>query len=218
MLKQLNDIQKSISYNSEVTDELLKTNKLIQEDLKQLKLENSQIKDENKDLRKILEVVKKEMIELKQYSRKLNIEVSNLPESENENISTIIDGLMSAIGLDAKNDLVAYHRVPTVNKNKVKPIIIKFNSAIAISDFITKAKVKKITADQINSCLTAVPVYFNDHLCPELKRLFYQCKMFKTENHFKFCWTKSGKIYLRKSDGSKIYCISCESDLLNVPK
>ena len=217
ILKELKELRKSIEYNSSTIEDLVKSNENLKADIHEVKNQNQNLKDEIKKLNSELHSVKKDVIDLKQYSRRLNIEISNFPESENEDITSIMDSFMTVLGADLKDNLVAYHRVPTMNKNKIKPIIVKFNTAIAKNDFMKKCKQKNILANQINSSLSAEPIYFNDHLCPELKKLLYQCKVFKREKNYKFCWTKSGKIFLRKQEGSKIIVVNSEFDLLNVP-
>ncbi|KAG8195456.1 hypothetical protein JTE90_002628 [Oedothorax gibbosus] len=72
----------------------------------------------------------KNTLHLQQYSRRLNVEIANFPESENENITSIIENLMVALETDQMKDLVTYHRVPTIRKNKIKSIVVQFTSLI----------------------------------------------------------------------------------------
>jgi len=216
ILKELKEIRKSIEYNSSTIEDLVKSNEDLKADIREIKNHNQNLKEDMCKLNKELQSAKKDIIDLKQYSRRLNTEIANFPETENEDINCIIDKFMDIIGVDLKDNLVAYHRVPTMNKSKIKPIIIKFNTVLAKSNFMEKSKRQNIMANQINSSLSAVPVYINDHLCPELKQLLYKCKVFKKEKNYKFVWTKSGKIFIRKQEGSKIHVINSDSDLLNV--
>jgi len=187
MSTKFEELKQSLDYNSQSIQELKDTIKLLQESNNNLKIAHESMKKENLELKKELSVVKQDVIDLKQYSRRLNVEISNLPEIENEDIESVVESVMSVLDVDHKNDLVAYHRVPTMNKSKIKPIILRFNSALTKANFMKNAKHKNVHANQINSNLSPEPIYFNDHLCPEIKKLLFQCKVFKRENKFKFC-------------------------------
>ena len=218
VLNQLQEFRKSLDYNSKMLEDVVQSNKNLQKELKDLREQNDQLAEENKQLKTQLAEIRSDVIDLQQYSRRMNIEIANFPETQNENLNVIMGNFMAALETDQMQDLVTYHRVPTMNKHKVKPIVVQFGSVITKNKFMKIAKQKKVSAEKINSSLCPQPIYFNDHLCPELKKLLYDCKQFKKNNDFKFCWNKGGKIFIRKHEGSQIYRIKSNIDLLNVPK
>lgn len=216
VLKKLELFEQSLQFTSDLVEKSNETNKNVQEELKQIKELNKKLLEENSSLQLKVSKLENDIIDLQQYSRRQNVEISNLPEVPNEKMDEVKMNIMNALGVDLSKNLTIVHRVPTTKKEKIKPIIMQFDSVASKSEFMKAAKLKKITADAVNSCFEKLPVYINDHLCPDLKKLLYDCKVFKRQNDFKYCWSKNGKIFLRKTEGSKIYRIKCNSDLNNV--
>ena len=52
-----------------------------------------------------------------------------------------------------------------------------------------------------------------DHLTPKTQELLNSAKSFKVQHEFSYCWTKSGTVYLRKSEGSRPIKIKDLDDL-----
>ena len=52
-----------------------------------------------------------------------------------------------------------------------------------------------------------------DHLTPKRQQLLVAAKSFKTENNYKYCWTKNSTIYLRKSEETRAIKINEIHDL-----
>lgn len=217
ILDKMREFQESLQFHSNQLTEAINTNKKLQEELGQIKQQNAEILQENKNLETMVIDLKTEVTELQQYSRRFNLEINNLPETPNEKIDEVFSQIADKLNMDVSQHVSVIHRVATTKKDKIKPIIVQFNSLDMKNNFLKEAKSKQLTAQDFNSNLEPVPVYFNDHLCIEMKKLLYDCKQFKTEKNFKYCWIKGGKIFLRKLDGSKIYRIRCLSDIYKVP-
>lgn len=218
ILQKLCDFEKALQFHSSQLEDTINSNLQLREEIKVIHSQNEKLIQENSALKSQITEIKNEMIDLQQYSRRLNIQLDNLPEVENENIQETISSVMKNLDLDLTANIVTAHRVPTIKKDKIKPLIIQFNAVNAKETFLKAAKTKRPTADLVNSRLEKLPLYFNDHLCSELKKLLYECKKFKKENNFMFCWTKSGKIFLRKDEGSRVLRIKNITDLPNVSK
>lgn len=209
----LSEITRSIDYNSNVILELqndikdLKTtNKNLQLKCEQLTQENMQIKTEIKEL-------KFAVTELKQYSRRTNLEISNLPESENEHISEVLSKIEHISQSNITEDIIAAHRVPSYNKDRPKAIVVQFKSKDSRDKHLKILKACKLNASNINPRFTDSPVYVNEHLTPELKSLFFDARKTRVEKQFKFCWVKDGKIFLRKNESSRVLRIKSQEDL-----
>lgn len=215
-LDRLNELQVSAEYSSKLLEETRETNKKLCDEMKSIKEQNAQLLEENKSLKLQISEMKSDIVELQQYSRRLNVEITNLPEVPQENIQDVLNNVMKALEVDLSTNIVASHRVSTTKPGKIKPIIIQFNNQSAKSVFMKAAKSKRLTADKVNSNLESLPIYCNDHLCPELKKLLYECKQFKRKNNFKYCWCKNGKLNLRQSEKSEIFKIKSLLDLNSV--
>ncbi|KAH7980895.1 hypothetical protein HPB49_019920 [Dermacentor silvarum] len=58
-----------------------------------------------------------------------------------------------------------------------------------------------------------VPIFVNEHLCPATKRLFGAENSKRKECGWKYAWTKNGKIFVRKSEGTPVISIGHADDL-----
>ena len=134
-------------------------------------------------------------------------------ESESENLTSILSKIDDLSGTDIIENLVVAHRVPSFKKDKPKPIIIQVKSGLIRNNILKKLKQRKLMASEINNRFTVMPIFANEHLCPENKTLFFHARKFKTENNFKFCWSRDGKIFLRKDESSAIIRIKSLEDL-----
>lgn len=212
---QLGDkLSKSIEFNSEVIQDLKQSITDLKASNQSLREKCDQIAAENIEIKKEVKELQSSIIELKQYSRRCNIEVSNLPECENENMATILTKIDELSNTAIMENLVVAHRIPTFNKANPKSIIIQVKSKPARDEILKKLKNRKLMASNINNRFPDnMPIYANEHLTPELKRLFSQARKFKIENNFKFCWTRDGKIFLRKDESSSILRIHTIEDL-----
>lgn len=218
VIKKLEDFEQVMQNYSDQLSETIASNKLLHEEIKLIKQQNEILIQENVALKSQIVEIKSEMTELQQYSRRMNVQIDNMPETPNENIRDTVKNIMQTLEVDMYKNVVAVHRLPTIKKDKIKPILLQFNEVSVKEEFIKIAKKKRITSNAVNPNLDSLPVYFNDHLCSELKKLLFECKKFKKENNYEFCWTKSGKIFLRKDERSRAIRIKNQIDLLNVPK
>lgn len=215
-IKNLRELQQAVEFNSSLLTDAINSNKKLHEELNAIKKQNSALTEENRNLQTKVGELQSDIIELQQYSRRCNIEINNLPESPKENLREVITEIMKKAEVDLGKDITALHRIPTVKKEKIKPVILQFNTVESKNVFLSAVKVKRFTAKDINPEFENIPVFFNEHLCPEIKKLLYECKKFKKEQEFRFCWTKGGKIFLRKNESSRVYRIKQIHDLKNV--
>lgn len=217
-MKKLNDFEQSLQFTSDKLTEVLAENKKLCEEITCVKKQNAELLQENQKLKTQVTEIKEEVIQLQQYSRRLNIQIDNLPEFPEENVQETVNKIVETLEIDVGKNIIAVHRVPTIKKDKIKPVIIQFNTMDAKEKFLKTAKSKRLTANIINPSFENLPVYVNEHLCSELKKLLYDCKKFKKENNYKFVWVKSGKIFIRENEQSRVLRIKNLSDLPNVPK
>ena len=51
------------------------------------------------------------------------------------------------------------------------------------------------------------------HLTPRLQDLLFEARKFKTNQGFKYCWSKATSIYLRENDDSRVIKLQSLNDL-----
>lgn len=211
--KNFIDLNNSIEFNSSVIEGLKKTIIRLESTNKDLQEKCIQLAAENTVIKKELNEIKLDVIELKQYSRRTNIEIAGIPESENEDMSKILSKIDEISDTNIVDNLIIAHRVPSFKKDKPKPIIVQMKSKQTRDEILKKLKNRRLTTSEINNRFEDMPIYVNEHLTHELKSLFYHARNFKKENNYKFCWTRDGKIFIRKDETSRILRIKLIEDL-----
>jgi len=78
------------------------------------------------------------------------------------------------------------------------------------------SKKRKIKACSINESWGNGGIFVNNYLTQYNSNLFFKSRMFAKENNFKFVWFNDGKIFIKKSESSKVNIIYDETDLSTI--
>lgn len=189
-------------------DSLSMFNELVENVKKQnsdLATENKALKDENKQLTR-------RVSELEQYSRLNNVEIKGVPATKGESCLAVIQSMGDAVGCKiAPEDVDTVHRVPA---KKDTNIIARFCSREKKTEFLKKVRKARLTTAALGfSPNNQKPLYANDHLTQERKRLFAQALEMKKAKGWKHLWTDHCVIKARRTDDSRVYRISSAGDL-----
>lgn len=213
---QFKEYEKSLDFNSDLIKKLTSELTDLSSVVKTLKAQNEDLKRENFQIKEDLKQAQTEIADLQQYSRRTNLEITNLPESENENVTEVLTSVFSCLDINLIDQVSTAHRIPTSRKDKPKPIIVQFVNKQQRDTCLKAARAKKINASQVSDRFKKEPVYFNEHLIPKVKEVFYHCRKFKEANNYKFAWVKDGKIFIRENENSKVIRIVNTDDLLKL--
>ena len=159
--------------------------------------------------------------DLEQYSYSYNVKLIGIPESGRKEsaieTSTVCANLFKEIGADITiQDIDIAHRVPTRKRSSPRPIICKFTRRIAREKVMEKRRdICKVSMTKIglsgNSLLTEARIL--DHLTPKNQQLLSDTKVFQTTYGYRFCWTKNGIVFLRKTENSQPIKVNDQSVL-----
>lgn len=184
-------------------------------EVKELRVEQQTLKDENRKLTEELTSVKSELVELKQYSRANNLEVKGLPQNANEVLDALVVELGTRVGAQlCSSDIDTVHRVPS-KTNGVQNVVVRFVRRSVRDQVLQKAKKHRLTSADLGFHGTE-PIFVNEHLCLENKILLSKTIRCKKEKGWKFAWVSQGKIFMRKNENSDALQITCDSDLSSV--
>lgn len=101
---------------------------------------------------------------------------------------------------NTEKDIDIAHRLPSNNKELPAPIIIKLVNRHKKVEIMSKAKVKKSTADKMGGNKNT-RIFFNDHLTPEKQKILNKAKCLR--DHF-VVWSRNGEVFCRgKEEGSR---------------
>jgi hypothetical protein len=155
--------------------------------------------------------------DLKEQTAKLyNVEIRGVHQTDAEQLPEIIKQIAKVIGCDLNiNEVDFIVRTRTRNKNSPRPIIVKFLRRMSRDTFLAqvRAKKKRITTKDIGVEGLPTDIIVSEHLTIKNKMLFYQTRLLAKEKQYKFAWTRNGKIFLRKDEGTHRIFIGSEKDL-----
>lgn len=156
-----------------------------------------------------------------QYSRKRNIIVTGVPKLENETSESLADAVFKIVDVEKQPwDIIAAHRLPrreiksSIPANQptyIYPIILKLHNIHKKEELLKAAKIKQPKASSLGGA-SNMKIYFNEHLTTATKDLKMKAKQQLV--NWKFIWTKDGIVKARQTDGSKVYSIREEGDLI----
>lgn len=139
------------------------------------------------------------------------VEFIGVPEYPNENLTHIALVAANKIGVDlGENDIdwvlrAGVSRKPTSSDsttNFARPVVMRLLRRAKRDEFIKCVKTRKsITTKDLGIDNQAKRVFFNERLTRDNRELFRECRNRAAAAGYKFCWTSSGTIFLRKCEG-----------------
>ncbi len=107
-------------------------------------------------------------------------------------------------------ELQIVHRMPS--RNDPPAIIAKFNNQDKKAAIIKASKIKKLDTSFLG-ITPATPIFCDDHLIPENKRILAKAKQLKKEGVLKYVWLHDCTIKIRMSDNTPVITIHNESQI-----
>ncbi|KAH7942368.1 hypothetical protein HPB49_022583 [Dermacentor silvarum] len=207
--------------------ELRNSLEFVSKEYESLKKECENTRKENADLKAMQEPLKRELDALRkqahettlqivaqdQYSRNRNIEIKGIPLSKNENLVEVLGKIGDTLGVSlSEQDIEVCHRTPNRKDNASQNIVVAFSRRAKRDLVVEKARKTRFTTQDLGYSVRE-PVFLNEHLCPQLKKLLGMTIAKKKALNWKFAWTKGGKVFARKTETSHVIRITCENDL-----
>lgn len=206
---QNNTFHSFIETISDKYDELYNEIKTLREERKENKLYIKQLEN------------RIENIERNSCSSKLeirNVPVLTAKESKEDLIKTL-QGIGELLNLQIQTSVVKDVYRGFAKPEKVKPIIVEFNSVLLKENIIKNAKkdsktgVRALNTTRLKIKGPEKPIFIGECLTTKARRLFFLSRDFAKTYGYSYCWTSYGKIYLRKKEGLPQIRIEDEADL-----
>lgn len=140
-------------------------------------------------------------------SRIANIEVRNMPETNNENVKYLVECIGKTIGISniTEGDIQVAHRVNIRSGNTgARPIVAHLSSRFMRNQWIQsfenfkKNNNGKITAKHVNGNMPETNIYMYEHITVNKKLLLNEVRAYAKEKQIKFVWVKDGLILVKK--------------------
>ncbi|XP_073960964.1 uncharacterized protein [Choristoneura fumiferana] len=222
-------LESTLSENSQALKDIQVSNRCIEEAISfmsaqydEFRTKINTLEDQMVQDRNYINTLENKIEELQRDSRKTNFEIKNVPKKPKEtkeDLVNMIIGLSKTIDCPiSKSDIKDTYRVRGKSENAANsPVIVETTSTLIKADIQKMCRAFN-TRNKVNLCakhlgLTIAedtPIYVGEHLTPRATRLHFLARELKKSGAFKYCWTSYGKVYLRKTDDSKVILINSE--------
>ncbi|KAF0287080.1 hypothetical protein FJT64_014444 [Amphibalanus amphitrite] len=156
--------------------------------------------EEMRELREELDDTKTRLNELEQYSRRLCLNVSGVPEAPGEDTNQIVTDLAKMAGVNvAPRDLDVSHRVGASREGKARAIIVRFThytARQAVYDARRELRKPRPFRGSVVTAETAHGVFVSDSLTRDNQQLLYRARQLKREQKIFAAWSDVGKLKL----------------------
>lgn len=211
----MEELKDSMTHMNTIFEQLRTDVKDVCSELAEVKKQQSDNIRDIKELEGQVKSMRQEIIDLKQYSRRNNLEIKNVPASSEESLPDVMLKIATCLKEELRlEDIDVVHRVPTKEKGRPN-IVVKFVSRSVRDRLLQSAKRNRLTTSSLGF-ENNDPVYINEHLCPEYKILLGKAIQTKREKNWKFAWVSQSKVLMRKVENSTVLHIRTEEDLANV--
>lgn len=166
--------------------------------------------------------------EAQRYSYQYNVKITGIPDTNQEETApettAMCLNLFQKLGVEvSKHDIDIAHRVSLRSARAgPRPIICKFVRRVVKEKVMKERKniSRKVSATDIglqaDNSLDDARIF--DHLTPNVQKLLIEAKKCQVQNHYKFCWVKNFKVYLRKFEASRPILVKSIDDLENITR
>lgn len=201
--KKIEELEKSVQHMSDKFDEfqsrLLKQENLTKELVKRVDvLENTESSKEIAQLRTAVD-------NLEWRSRRPNIEIHGIPETEKENLLEKVNELALKLKIPpvTDHDIAALHRLPA-KPGKTPGVIMRFVNQSLRDSWLAKRHALKEVEDKC---------FFCENITHYSRALLATTKEWAQRNGYAYAWHSNGKVLLRKRSGEPSIVIRGQEDL-----
>ena len=155
-------------------------------------------------LESIVEACERGMENVKQYIRRDILELHGIPVTWDENPNEIVNGFINLLNRGYQfhdQDISISHRLPAPDR-KIPSIIVRFTCRNTRDHIFSLKRQLQGKSTPDLGFPTENRIYLNESVTQRTRELLKEVKAFKRDYHFKFLWTKQGKVFLQKDDSS----------------
>ena len=187
IIEKFNKLESEITEMRTAMETLLINNQFQRKHLNKLRKENHHLKNRMKNM-------DIDFLQFTQYSRRENIEISNIPESiPQRDLEYHVIMVLQELGLEIYSyDLVGVHRIGKYYANKNRNVIVRFinrkNAYLALER-------NNILRQSIYN-----NYFINENMCPENRRIFNYCYKLKKNGDIQDVWFSEGIVTMIISD------------------
>ncbi|XP_028162380.1 uncharacterized protein LOC114354284 [Ostrinia furnacalis] len=175
-------------------------------------------------LEETISQLKSEIRERDQVSLLNDIEITNLPETSNENTTHILLTVAKKLGVDLdERDVVSTERAGPVRAPvegaapRPRPLVARLARRALRDALLRAARVRRgLTTEGMSLPGSPRPYYVNEHLTRFYRQLFHKTREEAKRQNWKYVWTRDGRIFARREQGTPSYRIRSDADIVKV--
>lgn len=211
--KELNDMKESLDFQNAKFEDAKKRNEELEKQNAELKKANESLSNDCLSAKKQLQDLEQRMTANEQYSRKYNIEIKGVEKEENEDLMKVVCQVGTTLNEPVTpSDIEICHRVKPREESACPNIVVQFRNRSKREALLQKARKARLSNKDLGFS-TNTPVYVNEQLCPALKKLLGITVAKKKACGWKFAWTRDGRIFARRDEGSTVLHVRNERDV-----
>lgn len=200
MKKMFEEIQKSVTFNGSMIEDLKADLKKITEGNKKLKKEQIALKNRVADLEQEVLQIRSSVSDERNEDRLKNIVIVGLKGDQDakKDVTKVLNYLK--VGISEQE----YEVKILPSKESKKPVLVTFSQK-AIRDKVLLQR-KSVSLDTNTCGITSgntSKIFLNEDLCKHSRELFKKARELKRHG-FKYVWCKNGSILVRKDDNGPI--------------
>ena len=220
--KQVVVLEESVKFLHDDCEMLKKESARIMKDVENVKLDNERFTKKMVDLDENGKQVSIKLNQIENWMKGNNIEIQGVPASENENVEIIAMKVLKKVDPRIeRHQLGLIRRLRAIDtktnqedkkegKKIHNPILVIFKSR---EQKIKTMKEKKNLYNADLTDINAERVYLNENLTKISRNLLFLARRFKKEKGWKYAWSSSGTVLLRKDEKSKVNVINSVEDI-----
>ena len=144
-------------------------------------------------------------MEMEQYSRNRNVEITNLPDGgeqeTKEELLVKIEKIANKANIPFQKDSIGIlHRQPRMDKdkNKARKVVIQFKDRTSRTQCLQKKR-HGVKVSDITDSGDPTPIYINEHLTPERRACCGKPRMRPERRDMNFCGLRMPRSLPRKT-------------------
>lgn len=164
---------------------------------------------------------------LQRTLRSRTIEIRNVPSNKGENLELLMKDIYKVLSLEFReSDIKDMYRLPSKD-NTNKPLIVELENTKSKANLLSAMKTYNLAHKEEPISSTTLgfqgqtrPLYASEYLSMKAAKIFYLGRMLKKNKSYKYCWTASGKVYVKKDDNSPAVELKTikQAELLTSPR
>ncbi|XP_043280374.1 uncharacterized protein [Venturia canescens] len=191
--------------------------------------ETQRLRDENVQLSKHIQFLERGMATLTSSKYPFELTITGCPPSLKDPPDFIVNKVFNALGVtEFLPDIISIRKLPedqltvgsgtsssqrTSHSSHVSYIVYLKSTAARDTIIQRRRELSEFTVKEVLKIEQAGNIFVNEHIPPYLYKLLKQAKARAKSNDYKFVWARSGKVWVRKANGTEPVPIMADSDL-----